>query len=55
VLFRSLTDGYEYHSDLEYRYEIEKQDNKLLVKVFKVEGYDDGNNPEYGLIEEIFI
>lgn len=50
-----LTDGYEYHGDLEYRYEIEKQDNKLLVKVFKVEGYDDSDNPKYELIEEIFI
>jgi hypothetical protein len=50
-----LTDGYEYHSDLEYRYEIEKQDDKLLVKVFKVEGYDDSDNPKYELIEEIFI
>ena len=50
-----MTDGYEYHMDLEYRYEIEKQDNKLFIKVYKVEDYDDGNNPVYGLIEEITL
>jgi hypothetical protein len=47
-----LTDTHENHSDLEYRYEIEDNDNKLFVKVYEVQEYDD-NKPIYSLIEEI--
>jgi hypothetical protein len=49
-----LTDTHENHSDLEYRYEIEGNDNKIFVKVYHVEEYDEeARKPIYSLIEEI--
>jgi len=50
-----MTDGYEYHGDLEYRYDITSRDKELLVNVYKVEDCDDGGNPIYGLIEEVTL
>jgi hypothetical protein len=50
-----MTDSYESHSDLEYRYDITSRDKELLVNVYKVEEYDEGNNAVYGLIEEVTL
>jgi hypothetical protein len=51
-----MTDSYESHGDLEYRYEIEGKDGKLLVKVYKVEEYDeDSRQPIYSPIEEVTL
>jgi len=49
-----FTDTHENHSDLDYRYEIENNDNKLFVKVYEVQKYDEeARKPIYSLIEEV--
>jgi hypothetical protein len=51
-----LTYGHEEHGDLDYRYEISADKDKLLVKVFKVEEYDeDARKPIYSPIEQITL
>ena len=51
-----MTDIHESHSDLDYRYEIEKKNKNLLVKVFKVEEYDEeARKPIYSLIDEVTL
>jgi len=41
-----LTYGHEEHGDLEYRYEISADKDKLIVKVFKVEDYDEDSRKQ---------
>lgn len=50
-----LTRGYETHGDLSYRYEITRDGDKLVVKVFEATGWNPEDNQEYKLLstEEI--
>jgi hypothetical protein len=50
-----FTDSYKNHGDLEYRYEITAQGKNIVVQTFKVEEYDEGNNPVYSPYGEITL
>ena len=49
-----LTTSHKGHMDLDYRYEIEGNDEKLFVKIYQFEEYKDVG-PIYKLVEEMNI